>query len=1031
MFAVRPGLALSWLPRRPVLLVLPVLAFLGFAAQAHASFDSIPAESLVANGPVEAMAVSGETLYLGGAFSTIGPRTGLGVPFSSDLATRDRSVPQVSGPNGTIYATISDGAGGWYVGGKFTSVGGDPRSDLVHILANDTVDPSFKPEPDGAVRELELSGSTLYVGGQFDKIAGQTRNGLAALETATGAANAFNPITESDPAYYGEFLCGLAVDGNYIFVCGGFTEIGGQKRNGLALLNISDGSATGWNPENRDRPLLIYLSPEGVLYLGGFSGEFLIEPTKLNKFNEPKRVYHQGVAALKLASEVTAQPTPLEFNPQFRTPGFFSEEPVTSFLQVGSTLYIGGRFVALEKYGEEPNGDITYSEEPHDRVLAVNPSENYAIGPFEPSPNNEVTALAAAAGHLYIAGNFSQVGGTPRLDLAAVNPVSAALEGANPEIDGRVGALAVSESGVYVGGSITTVGGASRQDLAAIDIATGKLEEFDPGVEVGSGVEGLAVSASTLYVGGSFRDAIGAGEGAQGRNNLAAFEISDGKLTTFAPETNGTVSALALSGSTLFAGGSFSEVHGVAHGSLAAFSTVDGSTEAFNPKPNGSVNALALSSGRLYAAGSFSELSGESGTPARDDLAAFDLPTETLDTSFLGPSFDGALFALAANESSVYVGGDFSNVGTTYQPRLAALNVADGSMRKEWNPEVSNDVDSLLLDGSTLYAGGDFGQAGGAARPGVAGLSTATGGVTPFDPEPGPDVRALALGPSALYIGGTFTEVGGVDDTYFATFPSGSLAEEEARYKPGSGEAGSGESSSEGSDVGSTPLASTPGTFITRGPSYYTSARVETFTFGSDVEGASFRCSLDGAPATVCSSPYTTGTLGLGAHRFVVQAVDPAGDVDLAGVSESFVVVEPSAAAAAAASAAASEVPVLSHVKLPARIVRASAAGKHKQKQRKRVFLSFSSSEAATVTISLRRIVRVGCGRRRSCTRLRAAGTIAIHARAGSNRVSFPPSVRGKVLRAGSYSATLVARNTAAAVSSKPVTVRFRLVAGG
>ncbi len=850
-----------------VTMLLSTLLVLCFASAAQASFDSLPAESLVANGPVDAMAVSGETLYLGGSFSTIGPRTGLGVPFSSDLETRDKAAPQVSGLDGVIYASVSDGAGGWYVGGSFTSVGGHARSDLVHILANDTVDPSFKPEPDGAVRELALSGSTLYVGGQFDKIAGQSREGLAALETATGAANAFDPIFQGDPEYYGEYMCGLGVDGSYIFVCGGFGEVDGQKRAGLALLNTADGSLTSWNPENRDRPQLLYLSPTGVLYLGGFYGEFLIEPTKLNKFNEPKRIYHYGVGVLELAPDVTGQPTPLEFNPHYRTPGFFSEEPVTSFVQIGGTLYIGGRFVDLEEYGEEEDGNETYNETPYDRVMAVDPAKNYEILPFEAGPNNEVTALGAAAGHLYLAGTFSQVGGKPRQGVAAVNPVSAALEGGNPEIDGRVDALGVGESGVYAGGSITTVGGASRQGLAAIDTATGQLDSFDPVVEEGS-VNALAASSSTLYVGGTFRFATGSGEESHGRYHLAAFSASSGALDPLNPEPNESVNALALSGQTLFVGGSFNKLGEVAHGGLAAFSTTTEALEEFNPQPNGSVDALTISSGKLYAAGSFSKLEGESGTPARSDVAGFELPSLSLDQGFVPPTIGGTVTAVAANASSVYAGGDFNDVGETYRPRLAALSAANGTLT-EWEPEVSNDVDTLLLDGSTLYAGGIFGDAGGAERAYVAGLSTENGGATAFDPEPDNDVRAIAQGPSALYLGGNFDQVAGQNDSYVATFDQGSLAEEETHVVKEKTET---ESGTEGSSAGSSTL----GAGGAGSESYAEEASSAFYTGPAESAGESAAAPVISDLKLPARIERLTVRTGKGRHKITTKPVAPA-----------------------------------------------------------------------------------------------------------------------------------------------------------
>ena len=53
-----------------------------------------------------------------------------------------------------------------------------------------------------------------------------------------------------------------------------------------------------------------------------------------------------------------------------------------------------------------------------------------------------------------------------------------------------------------------------------------------------------------------------------------------------------------------------------------------------------------------------------------------------------------------------------------------------------------------------------------------------------------------------------------------------------------------------------------------------------TFTFSSDQPGSTFRCSLDGAEPTLCSSPKSYTGLALGSHDFEVHATGPAGNSD-------------------------------------------------------------------------------------------------------------------------------------------------------
>src|SRR5690606_21447410 len=96
--------------------------------------------------------------------------------------------------DGIIRAVIPDGSGGWYVGGTFTNIGGQPRNRIAHIDASNNVT-AWNPNANNGVYTMVLSGTTLYVGGLLTNIGGQNRNRIAALDTTvnTNNATAWNP----------------------------------------------------------------------------------------------------------------------------------------------------------------------------------------------------------------------------------------------------------------------------------------------------------------------------------------------------------------------------------------------------------------------------------------------------------------------------------------------------------------------------------------------------------------------------------------------------------------------------------------------------------------------------------------------------------------------------------------------------------------------------------------------------------------------------------------------------------------------
>jgi hypothetical protein len=71
-----------------------------------------------------------------------------------------------------------------------------------------------------------------------------------------------------------------------------------------------------------------------------------------------------------------------------------------------------------------------------------------------------------------------------------------------------------------------------------------------------------------------------------------------------------------------------------------------------------------------------------------------------------------------------------------------------------------------------------------------------------------------------------------------------------------------------------------PTTQVTGRPPALTNSTTSTFTFTSPDPTATFRCSLNGAPAQSCTSPVVYSGLSDATRSLLIQAIDPAGNVD-------------------------------------------------------------------------------------------------------------------------------------------------------
>lgn len=71
--------------------------------------------------------------YIGGDFTAVNTFYTQGALVNNTSGAPDRNYPVVAGLGTSVLASVSDGAGGFYIGGTFTTVGGLARNRLAHI----------------------------------------------------------------------------------------------------------------------------------------------------------------------------------------------------------------------------------------------------------------------------------------------------------------------------------------------------------------------------------------------------------------------------------------------------------------------------------------------------------------------------------------------------------------------------------------------------------------------------------------------------------------------------------------------------------------------------------------------------------------------------------------------------------------------------------------------------------------------------------------------------------------------------------
>lgn len=315
--------------------------------------------------------------------------------------------------------------------------------------------------------------------------------------------------------------------------------------------------------------------------------------------------------------------------------------------------------------------------------------------------NNIVQALAVDGTNIYAAGRFTTAGGQSAICVAKWNGNSWSALGSG--MNDWVMALAVSDTNLYAGGYFTTAGGVSANRVARWNGSNWSALGTGIGPTMGIySVRALAVSGTNLYAGGSFTTA-----GFTTVNNIARW---NGSTWSAMGGMNHTVEALAVSGTNLYAGGwftmaGFTAANSIARWNGSSWSALGSGMSGATVNP---VYALAVSGTNLYAGGLFPTAGSQQGVVS---IARWN-GTAWASLGYgvgAGPNYYPSVMSLTASGNDLYAGGDFTSAGGVAANRIARW---DGSKWSALGSGMSGNVLALAISGNELYAGGNFTSAG-------------------------------------------------------------------------------------------------------------------------------------------------------------------------------------------------------------------------------------------------------------------------------------------------------------------------------
>jgi uncharacterized delta-60 repeat protein len=600
-------------------------------------------------------------------------------------------VPGFDFHNGEVYTILVQPDGKILAGGSFN----DSGVNLARFNADGSVDTTLVVGDgfNGTVRALaRQTDGSLLVGGDFSYYNG-TEVGYLARLSATGLIDDAYRTAGGVGFDYNVSSLVLQSDGK-LLVGGSFTSYGGVTRKRLARLETTGALDSGFTTGTGfDGPVYqIAVQTDGAILAAGDFGQV------------------DGTTSAGLARLLSTGVRDTTFSTGSDSNAGFNDGTD------GVALLSSGVLV-LSNDSSRYNS-ATANVGPLTRLTAAGALDS-AYTPAARSAGTVYAIAPAPSGRWFVAGDFSQVNGLPRSNLARLNAdgsTDTTFVPAGTGFSSRVYTLVVQPDGkVVAGGNFALFNGTTASRIVRLDTAGALDPSFVTGSGFSAAVNALALQADgRIVVGGAFSSY-------NGTTRRGLVRLTDGGVLdpSFTPTGSGlnssaSVKALAvLADGRIYAGGDFTTFNGARMGYFGRFNA-DGTrdmTFASGDGFNSTIYSfLVQPDGKVVAAGTFGSYQG-----ATTGGVARLIATGALDTSFATVDAGGAVTLLALqSDGKILLGGEFAyfNSSSTalsfpHLARLQSNGVLDPTFRVPGfaaTPTVLqlNASGQLLVAGDTL-----------------------------------------------------------------------------------------------------------------------------------------------------------------------------------------------------------------------------------------------------------------------------------------------------------------------------------------